>query len=136
MAKTSAARPYFSNSIGELENIFQDSQENSEILRKLLEELKHRSTPKAAALRTKVEKALEAGGAPTQEQAPVQLPLTPPAPAVEQIEESSKICAESANAVSIPAQAESEKSDAEKEKEILALAWTVIVNKVKRFISK
>ena len=136
MAKNSVARPYFSNNIGELENIFQDSQDNNKILRKLLDELKHRSTPKAAALRTKVEKALEAGGSPTQEQAPVQLPLIPPAPAVEQDEELPSICSGAVDEAPIPAQVEPEKSDAEKEKEILASAWTVIVNKVKRLISK
>lgn len=51
-------RIYFKSSAKELEDIFQEQGNNPEVLKNLLDELQHRSTPKAAALKQKITKAL------------------------------------------------------------------------------
>ena len=51
-------RIYFKSSAKELEDVFRVQGNNPEVLKSLLDELQHRSTPKAASLKQKVAKAL------------------------------------------------------------------------------
>jgi DnaJ domain len=55
-------RPLMSKGIGELEALFQSRGTEAKVLCQLLDELKHRTRPRATVLRTKVTKAL--GGKP------------------------------------------------------------------------
>lgn len=51
-------RPYFNFKGDQLQQVFDDNQNDLEVLRRVLAELQHRSTPKMNALRVKVEKKL------------------------------------------------------------------------------
>ncbi len=58
-----AARPHLSKSGSQLNELFESGKENPKVLREILRELKHRTTPSALALRKKVELALNGGPA-------------------------------------------------------------------------
>lgn len=62
MGHKNVSRPYFKKSGKELEEIFSAGGDDSETLQNLLDELKHRTTPKAIALRRKVEACLSSAG--------------------------------------------------------------------------
>lgn len=51
-------RPYFSSSCPQLQSLFESNRNDTKVLRDLLAELKHRSTPTANALKREVEEAL------------------------------------------------------------------------------
>ena len=72
-----AKRPYFSSTGAELSSIFESNRQDAKVLRDLLAELKHRSTPTAQSLKREVEAALtavKASGAKTLK------PEAPPPP--------------------------------------------------------
>ena len=68
-------RPYFRNSITELEAIYSLNASDRSILILLSKELMHRNTPKAKALLQKVDKSLIGDG-------PVSPPTQPPSPPI------------------------------------------------------
>lgn len=51
-------RPHFSSTGPQLQKLFNDNKHDTKVLREILAELKHRSTPTAQALRKEVESAL------------------------------------------------------------------------------
>jgi hypothetical protein len=53
-------RPYFSSTGPQLQDLFESNRQDAKVLRDLLAELKHRSTPTANALKREVEEALAA----------------------------------------------------------------------------
>lgn len=73
-------RPYFSKTVDELTELFENSKDKPRVLKALLKELDYRSRPKAKRLAKQVEEYL-AGQSPP-EQAP--LPMAEPAKPVEQ----------------------------------------------------
>jgi hypothetical protein len=77
-------RPYFSSTGPQLQNLFEANRNDTKVLRDLLAELKHRSTPTAHALKREVEEALSAlqsaGSAAGGSQKPKQAPPPPPPP--------------------------------------------------------
>ena len=56
-----ASRPHLSKTGPQLNELFEASQQDPKVLRELLKELKHRTTPSAFTLRKKVENALNGG---------------------------------------------------------------------------
>lgn len=51
-------RPYFSYTGPQLQSLFESNRQNSKVLRELLAELRHRSTPTAQSLKREVQEAL------------------------------------------------------------------------------
>lgn len=75
-------RPYFSSTGPQLQTLFESNRQDAKVLRDLLGELKHRSTPTAQSLKREVEEALavvKAGGATGSTRKP-EAPTTPPPP--------------------------------------------------------
>jgi hypothetical protein len=80
-----ASRPHLSKTGPQLNELFEANQQDPKVLRDLLKELKHRTTPSAFTLRKKVEAALSSVSNPSTERkatgkagAPVPLPPRPP----------------------------------------------------------
>jgi phage FluMu protein Com len=81
-----ASRPHLSKSGPQLNELFEANKHDPKILREILRELKHRTTPSALSLRKKVEMALNGGGtsqsseraAPGETDAPVSPPPRQP----------------------------------------------------------
>lgn len=75
-------RPHFSTSGPELQKVFEANKRDPKVLRELLTELKHRSTPTAQALRREVEAALgmvkQSGGDNAATRRSNQPPSPPP----------------------------------------------------------
>ena len=57
-----ADRPYFNKSSKDLAGLFEQHQSDLALVKKIYEELKHRKTPTAVSLRSKVERFIKAGG--------------------------------------------------------------------------
>jgi hypothetical protein len=77
-----AKRPYFSSTGAELSSVFESNRQDTKVLRDLLAELRHRSTPTAQSLKREVEEALAAvktGGA-TGSSRKAEAPAAPPPP--------------------------------------------------------
>ncbi len=77
-----AKRPYFSSTGAELSSVFESNRQDTKVLRDLLAELRHRSTPTAQSLKREVEEALAAvktGGA-TGSSRKAEAPAAPPLP--------------------------------------------------------
>lgn len=78
-----AKRPYFSATGPQLNGLFESNRQDAKVLRDLLAELRHRSTPTAHALKREVEEALaavKAGGATGSTRKPEAPPTPPPPP--------------------------------------------------------
>lgn len=81
-------RPYFSSTGPQLQSLFESNRNDTKVMRDLLAELKHRSTPTANALKREVEEALSAlqsagstaGGSHKPKQASTSPPAPPPPP--------------------------------------------------------
>jgi len=80
-----ASRPHLSKTGSQLVQLFEDNKRDPKILRELLKELKHRTTPSALTLRKRVETALDGGASnrstersePSEAGAPAQTPRPP-----------------------------------------------------------
>jgi hypothetical protein len=77
-------RPYFSSTGPQLQSLFEANRTETKVLRDLLAELKHRSTPTATALKRDVEEALASvqasGGSAGTSRRPQQPPPSPAPP--------------------------------------------------------
>jgi DnaJ domain len=80
-----ASRPHLSKTGPQLKELFEANQQDPKVLRELLKELKHRTTPSAFTLRKEVETALKGGRAshseqktPGETEAPAPHPPRPP----------------------------------------------------------
>ena len=71
-----ADRPYFNKSSKDLAGLFEQHQNDLALVKKIYEELKHRKTPTAVSLRSKVERFIKGGTESGKGQAPS--PKTPP----------------------------------------------------------
>ncbi len=68
-----AKRPLFQKGIKELESLFAEKRHDTSALNQLSDELAHRKTKRAQALRKKVETALQSKAAPTTTSLPTGL---------------------------------------------------------------
>lgn len=79
-----ASRPHLSKTGSQLAQLFEANRQDPKILRELLKELKHRTTPSALTLRKKVETALDGRASPHStertERGEADAPAQPPRP--------------------------------------------------------
>ena len=87
-----ATRPHLSKTGTQLNELFEASRQDPKVLREVLRELKHRTTPSALALRKKVELALNGGNSerPSEtkpgSEAEAPMPPAPPPPSQQTIQ--------------------------------------------------